>query len=158
MNTLATIMKDAGTPIAISIVMIVALMVANRIIDAWTRNVQVRNDGEKQRSDMLQTLQSETIKASSTAFERAINVFVTRVEGMEREIRELKVDNDRKSRRVEEQDREIAELRAKVNSQASEITDLTEKVELQQKQLTEATRKMGEDGSEKKTRSRRTAA
>ena len=151
LDTLATIMRDAGTPIALSIVIVVFFLLLPSIIGRAQSFLAEYNRGRQQVSENENARQEAYYRNSQAAIERAIQIVtgsandaLRRMETMEKEIRDLRLESERDKRTIADQATEITALRAEVSAL---------KLQLNEKAV-----KVGEDGSGKKTRTRRTAA
>ena len=70
-------LSDASPAIALAVMAILLILRASSIIQAVERVVHEWNVGQKERSDALTELQTQTIRASNDAFEKAMSA-VTR--------------------------------------------------------------------------------
>lgn len=152
LNDLAAILSDSSLAIAGAIVAVVMILNLKGIINAIRDAVAEFNRGRKQEADALAAMQREYLEAGQDAVKQAIDIVTkmaestrARMEEMEKELRELRLDNDRKDARSAEQATKIAE-------QATEITALKAQVKDLQRQLDEKTITGGDGSGKKKTR------
>ena len=124
-------LSESSPAILFGLALILLVFRADGIIQAVRALVQTWNDGQKEREDALAQLQTQTIKATNDAFEKAMQS-VTKAMADSREFYVSRLEDAMKGNRMLEE--EIQDLKDQLKEKEKRIGEL----ETQVKQLTES--------------------
>lgn len=122
LNDLAATLSDSSLAIAGAIVAVVMILNLKSIIGAVREALAEYNRGKKQDADSQAQLMREFITAGQTAFKEAVEVVtrmaensVRRMEEMERELRDVRLEGDRKDLRIAELEGRVKDLQRQLD-------------------------------------------
>lgn len=121
LKEMASLLADSSLAIAGAIVAALLIWNAKSIILAIRDTVTEFNKGRRQEAESLVEMQKEFIRAGQDSFKDAVDIVtkmaensVRRMEEMERDLRDLRLEGDRKDVRIAEQEAEIVKLKGEV--------------------------------------------